>query len=138
MEQHPQLTPLRDFKRGIKRDPTLFPVLKDTKQWDAWYVETKAQARAQDVDTIFDRTYVPTTDDAKAIHEQKQRFMYAVFTKTLKTDKGKSLVRIHADDYDAQTIHAEMYDYAQRSTKASVDASDLLTYITTSQLGTGA
>ena len=29
---------LRDFKRGNKRDPTLFPVLKDTKQWDAWYV----------------------------------------------------------------------------------------------------
>ena len=67
----PTVDPLRDFKRGIKRDPTLFPVLKDTKQWDAWYVETKAQARAQDVDTIFDRTYVPTTDDAKAIHEQK-------------------------------------------------------------------
>ena len=64
--------------------------------------------------------------------------MYAVSTKTLKTDKGKSMVRIHADDYDAQSIHAEMYDYAQCSTKASVEASYLLTYITTSRLGTGA
>ena len=73
----------------------------------------------------------------QCMYEQKQRFMYAVFTKTLLTDKGKSLVRQHGDDYDAQSIHAKLYNCAQCSTKASVDASDLLVYITTSRLGTG-
>lgn len=29
------------------------------------------------------------------------------------TDKGKSLVRDHGDDYDSQSIHAKLYDYLQ-------------------------
>ena len=63
--------------------------------------------------------------------------MYAVFTKTLLTDKGRSLVSEHDRDGDAQTIYRELFLHAKRSTKASVDASDLLAYITTSRLGTG-
>ena len=49
--------------------------------------------------------------------------MYAVFAKTLLTDKGKSLVREHEKDYDAQQIHKKLLDYAQRSTRASVESS---------------
>lgn len=131
------IDPLRDFKRGIRRDPTLCPTLKDIKQWDTWYIETKAQARAQDVEHIFDITYKPTSPADHEIYEQKKKFMYAVFTKTLLTDKGKALVRVYETDFDAQTIHKELFEHAQRSTKASVDASDLLAYITTSHLGTG-
>ena len=92
---------VRDFKRGIKRDPSLFPVLKDAKQWDPWYIETKAQARAQDVEEVLDDTYVPSKPEDKAVFDQKQKYMYNVFTKTLLTDKGKSLVRDHEKDYDA-------------------------------------
>ena len=40
----PPFDPIQDFKRRIKRDPSMFPVLKDSKQWDPWYVDTKAQA----------------------------------------------------------------------------------------------
>ena len=46
-------------------------------------------------------------------------------------------MRKHENTYDAQTIHKKIYEYAQCSTKAYVDASDLLAYITTSRLGTG-
>jgi hypothetical protein len=35
-----------DFKRGIKRDPSQFPILKDDKQWDGWNCSHNAQARA--------------------------------------------------------------------------------------------
>ena len=132
-----QFDPIRDFKRGIKRDPSLFPVLKDSKQWDPWYVDTKAQARAQDVDDILDPNYKANTVEEKAVLDQKQRYMYAVFAKTLLTDKGKSLVREHEKDYNAQQIHTKLLDYAQRSTKASVESSQLLTYITSTRLGTG-
>ena len=41
-----RVDPVRDFKRGIKRDPSLFPTLKNIKQWDAWYISLTAQARA--------------------------------------------------------------------------------------------
>ena len=40
--------------------------------------------------------------------------MYAVFAKTLLTDKGKSLVREHEKDYDAQQIHTKLLDYVQK------------------------
>jgi hypothetical protein len=36
-----------DFKRGIKRDPSQFSILKDNKQWDGWNRYHNAQARAQ-------------------------------------------------------------------------------------------
>ena len=63
--------------------------------------------------------------------------MYDVFAKTLLTDKGKSLVCEHKKDYDAQQIHTKLLDYVQKSTKASVESSQLLTYITSTRLGTG-
>jgi len=34
---------LADFKKGIKRDASLFMVLKDPKQWNSWYVQAQAQ-----------------------------------------------------------------------------------------------
>ena len=33
---------VQELKRGIKRDPSLFMELKDFKQWDPWYIDTKA------------------------------------------------------------------------------------------------
>ena len=129
--------PVRDFKRGIKRDPSLFPILKDTKQWDPWFIDTKAQARAQDVEDILNPKYKPATQESKGVFDQKQKYMYAVFTKTLLTDKGKSLVREHEDEYNAQLVYSKLVDHAQRSTKASVESSQLLTYITSTRLGTG-
>ena len=63
--------------------------------------------------------------------------MYSIFAKILQTDKGKALVIEHEDDYDVQAIHKELFDLAWRSTTASVDASELLSYITNSRLGTG-
>jgi hypothetical protein len=39
--------PVADFKaRGIKCDPSQFPILKDDKQWDNWNHTHNAQARA--------------------------------------------------------------------------------------------
>ncbi len=35
---------LAEFKKGIKRDASLFVVLKNPKQWDSWHCSTVAQA----------------------------------------------------------------------------------------------
>ena len=63
--------------------------------------------------------------------------MYAVFEKILLTDKGKALVRLHQQSFDAQKIYKELSDYAMKSTKATTDASSLLSYITTSNPADG-
>ena len=63
--------------------------------------------------------------------------MYAVFEKTLHTDKEKALVRKHQQLFDAQKIYDELSEYTKNSTKATMDAASLLSYITTSTLGDG-
>jgi len=63
--------------------------------------------------------------------------MYAVFEKMLLTDKGKALVCQNQQTFDAQKIYRELSAYAMQSTKASMDASSLLSYITSTNLGDG-
>ena len=102
-----------------------------------WQRATMAQARAQDVSEVLDPTFKPSTTADHTLFDEKQKYMYAVFEKTLLTDKGKALVRNHQKRYDAQLIYKELCEYALQSTKASLDSSSLLTYLTTIRLGDG-
>ena len=133
----PSIDIVRDFRRGIKRDASQFSPLRDDGAWDSWHRTTVAQARAQDVSEVLDGTHNPATQDEQDLFDEKQKYMFAVFEKTLLTDKGKALVRAHQRKYDAQRIFSELSAYALQSTKASMDASSLLSYITTTRLGDG-
>lgn len=133
----PPVSEVDSFKKGIKRDPSLFPTLKNQKQWDKWLIELRAQARAQAVEIVLDTTYTPSTTEDIELFDEKQKYVYAVFTKILQTDKGKSLVRLHSDDYDAQQLFHDLYEHALKSTQASIEASDLLKYITSASLESG-
>jgi hypothetical protein len=96
-----------------------------------------AQARAQDVHKILDTSYLPTSSEDQQLFAMKQEFMYAVFERTLQTDMGKALVRHHESDFDAQALYQSLLEYSIKSTKASLDTSKLLAYITSAQLGDG-
>jgi hypothetical protein len=63
--------------------------------------------------------------------------MYAVFARTMQTDKGKAIVRAHETTFDAQKVYKEMHDYCVTSTKALMNSSTLLAYITTAKFGDG-
>jgi len=110
---------------------------KDGKQFDSWQHSTLAQARAQDVADILDTTYVPLTPADKDLFSEKQKYMFAVFERTLLTDVGKSFVRDHEDDADTQEVYKAVVDYYHKSTKASLDSASLLSYITSIHLGSG-
>ena len=121
----------------LSRDITYFIPWKDDGAWNNWERATLAQARAQDVADVLDPLYVPSNADEAALFDEKQKYMYAVFEKTLLTDKGKALVRAYQRKYDAQAVYKELSEYALKSTKATMDAASILTYITTSRLGDG-
>jgi hypothetical protein len=129
--------PLADFRRGTRRDPNAFIPLKEDKQWDSWQRSTIAQARAQDLSDVLDPLFVPTTPDDIELFIERQKFMYAVFEKNLLTDKGKALVRLYGSTFDAQQVYKDISAYAKSSTMASMEASNLLTYITSARLGDG-
>ena len=84
--------PVTTFDKGIKRDPTLFPSLKDQKQWDLWWISTEAQAKAQNVHDVLKPKCKPSNDKEKALFIRQQQYVHAVAANTLLTDKGKSLV----------------------------------------------
>jgi len=49
------ITPAAHFRRGIKKDPSSFPTLKEEKFNDAWHRSFVSQARAQDVSEVLDK-----------------------------------------------------------------------------------
>ena len=71
-------TPAELFRRGIKRDPTLFPTLKDEKFNDSWHRSFVNQARAQDVSEVLDPLYMPMSDAAEELFSEKQKYLYAI------------------------------------------------------------
>ena len=128
---------LDNFKRGIKRDPSLFSTYKDEKQWDKYQRATLAQAHVQGVDEVLDSGYKPKSLKAKQLFTEKQKYMYAVFEKTLLTDQGKAYVREHEQDFNAQAVYRKISTYALTSTRASLDQSQILSYITSVKAGDG-
>jgi hypothetical protein len=49
------------FKRGITRDPSVFPKLKDELLNDQWHRTFDNQAKAQSVRDVLNASYKPTT-----------------------------------------------------------------------------
>ena len=123
------------FKRGIKRDQSLFPVYRNEREWDDWQRRTRAQATAQGVENVLDPLYVPTLPQDIALFHEQNKYMMAVFTTCVQTDYGKSLVRKYEGKNDAQALFEELEVRALSSTTAILAASELLGYITTASLG---
>ena len=130
-------TPAELFRRGIKRDPSLFPDLKDEKFNDNWHRSFTNQARAQDVMEVLDTNYVPTTQEQRDLFEEKQKFVYAILEAKVKTDRGRALVREHEHDFDAQAVYRKLKEHHLQSTKAQIDSSTILSYVTSARLGNG-
>jgi hypothetical protein len=55
----------------------------------------------------------------------------------LQTDRGKAFVRQHENDFNAQCIYASLKDYSNKLTKAALDSSKLLSYVTWAKIGDG-
>jgi hypothetical protein len=112
-------SPADIFRRGIKRDPTLFSVLKDEKFNDSWHRSFVNQARAQDVSEVLDSSYKPKTPTEVDLFTEKQKYVYAILESKVLTDRGKAIVREYEDTFDAQAVYQKLVEHHLRSTKAS-------------------
>ncbi len=133
----PPMTPVEIFCRGVKCNPSLFPVLKDECYNAQWHRAFLNQARAQNVDKVLDPTYSPTSQAEKDLLEDMNKYMFAVLDSTVLTDQGKSFIREHDSDFNAQEVYKKLLEHHTKSTKASMTSSQLLSYITSARLGTG-
>jgi hypothetical protein len=71
-------TPVELFKRGIKRDFSAFPTLKDENNNDQWHRTVTTMAQAQDLSDVLNPPYIPLTTIEHDLFWEKQKFMYAV------------------------------------------------------------
>ena len=121
----------------MKRDQTLFPVFTNERKWDLFLCEMEAQAAAQDVEEILDGSFTPGVDcDSQALFSCKQKFMFAVFQRSLRTDKLQSILH-NAADKNTQRIWAAMKTHVIDSTAAQLDEDELLQHIINSQIDDG-
>ena len=101
-------SPATLFKKGIKRDASVYPTLKEQSHFNNWHRSVIAQARAHDISEVFNLTYSPTTADDIELFNQKQSFAYSVLNRCLLTDQGKAFVREHEADYNAQAVYTKL------------------------------
>jgi hypothetical protein len=79
------------FRRGIKREPTLFPILEDEKFNDSWHGSFVNQARSQDVYEVLDGSYKPKSQSEMDLFTEKQKYVYAILESKVLKDRGKPL-----------------------------------------------
>ena len=75
---------LLNFKRGIKRDISAYPTLKDDKYYESFKRSVLVTARANDCEEILQPTFRPRGDaDSLELFRLKNGFMYSVFNECL-------------------------------------------------------
>ena len=65
---------------------------------------------------------------------EKQNFIYSVFEDKIQTSMGRHLVRKYERTYDAQSVYVELVLYSKESTQASIEAANILSYLSTVKL----
>ena len=74
---------MSDWKKGVKRDMSIFRELKKVKEWEQWDTQFRADVATQGVSRVLDRNFQPQTYDDKVLFREQQQYLYAVFVHIL-------------------------------------------------------
>ena len=92
----PAALELMSFKKGIKREITAYPSLKDERYFDGFKRSLFIVAKTHECSDVLDPNYTPGSEpEEQELFEAKQTFMFSVFNTNLQTDMGKTIVRRH-------------------------------------------
>ena len=94
---------LTNFKKGIKRDASAYPIFKNERYYNTFIRHFKATAKAQGLNSHMDPNFTPGSDEhEQQLFEEQQDFLYSVLISSLKTEFSEALVTDH--EGDAQLI----------------------------------
>jgi hypothetical protein len=82
---------------------------------------------------VLDTTYVPTSQQEKDLLIEKQKYVYAVLESKVLTDRGKAIARKFEGTFDAQQVYNKLTKHHLKSTKARIEYSTILSYITSTR-----
>ena len=94
---------LTNFKKGIKRDASAYPIFKNGRYYNTFIRHFKATAKAQGLNSLMDPNFTPGSDEyEQQLFQEHQDFLYSVLISSLKTEFSEVLVKDH--EGDAQLI----------------------------------
>ena len=101
---------LSNFKKGIKRDASAYPIFKNERYYNTFIRHFKATAKAQGLNSLMDSNFTPGSDEYEQQRFQDQQdFLYSVLISSLKTDFSEALVKDH--EGDAQLIIELLHEH---------------------------
>ena len=121
------------FKKGIKREETAYPTLKDERYFDGFSRSLYITAKSHECEQVLDPDYTHSNAE-KDLFEAKQIFMFSMFDKHLLTDMGKNIVRKYVHTTDAQSIWKDFQDHMKSSFKGASEKGRLTQYMTATTL----
>ena len=121
---------LNNFKKGTKRDASVYPIFKNDKYYDTFQRSFLANLKAQGLYDVADPDYDPESGDIyeQELFQGKQSFVYSVLVASLQTEKGRELVKEF--EGDARSIILKLHHYHTKSNVAQHDIITLTTDIT--------
>ena len=121
---------LNNFKKGTKRDASVYPIFKNDKYYDTFQRSFLANRKAQDLYDVADPNYDPESGDfyEHELFQGKQSFVYSVLVASLQTEKGRELVKEF--EGDARSIILKLHHHHTKSNVAQHDIITLTTDIT--------
>ena len=131
----PAAIELMGFKKGSKREIAAYPSLKDERYFDGFKRSLFIVAKTHECIEVLDPTYNPGSEpEEQELFEAKQTFMFSVFNANLQTDMGKTIVRKHLANTDAQSVWKELSEHMRKSSKGASEKRRLTQYDTNTVL----
>ena len=120
-------TAQNNFKKGTKRDASVYPIFKNDKYYDTFQRSFLANLKAQGLYDVADPDHDPESGDIyeQELFQGKQSFVYSVLVPSLQTEKGRELVKEF--EGDARSIILKLHHY---HTKSNVAQHDIITLTT--------
>ena len=121
---------LNNFKKGTKRDASVYPIFKNDKYYDTFQRSFLANLKAQGLYDVADPKYDPESGDIydQELFQGKQSFVDSVLVASLQTEKGRELVKEF--ESDTRSIILKLHHYHTKSNVAKHDIITLTTDIT--------
>ena len=131
----PAAIELMGFEKGIKREIAAYPSLKDERYFDSFKRSLFIVAKTHECNEVLDPNYTPGSEpEEQELFEAKQTFMFSIFDANLQTDMGKTIVRRHLANTDAQAVWKELSEHMRTSSKGASEKRRLTQYVTNTVL----
>ena len=123
-------TVLNNFKKGTKRDASVYSIFKNDKYYDTFQRSFLAYVKAQSLYDVADPDHDPESGDIyeQELFQGKQPFVYSVPVTFPTTEKGRELVKEF--EGDTRSIILKLHHYHTKSIVAQHDIITLTTEIT--------